>query len=67
MGGHHRQGTVTEVDGPLFRAGYLLASKAPRSAWFDSLRLLPEEQPSTPAELNPTTDGFAPQDWGSCG
>ncbi|WP_072688766.1 hypothetical protein [Rhodococcus marinonascens] len=42
-GRHHRQGTVTEVDGSLFSAGYVLASKAPRSAWFDGSRLLPQE------------------------
>ena len=40
-GGRVRDGVVTEVDGPLFRADYSLASGAPRSMWFDDLRLTP--------------------------
>lgn len=41
-GGHIRNGAVVEVDGPLFRADYLLVSGASRCGWFDTLCLAPE-------------------------
>ena len=41
-GGHIRNGVDAEVDGPMSRADYLLASGASRSGWFDTLNLAPE-------------------------
>jgi hypothetical protein len=38
-GGRARHGTVTDIEGPLLRVDYRLASGQPRSTWIDALHL----------------------------
>jgi hypothetical protein len=41
-GGRRRGGEVVQVEGPLLRVDYRLASGQPRSAWIDALHLQPD-------------------------